>query len=61
VPVIYKYDVVEEGIMVWHNNSCSKCGGKKATDMMGREWCPKCVGQEMAKDVIKKVKFPKLT
>jgi hypothetical protein len=36
---------------------CCKCGGKIATDMMGREWCPRCVGREMGEKVSKKLKL----
>lgn len=43
---------------MYRDLTCPKCGHKLATDMMGREWCPKCVGKKMAQDVIKKVKFP---
>jgi hypothetical protein len=38
--------------------NCPICRGKIATTMMGKEWCPTCIGRQMAKDTIAKVKFP---
>jgi DnaJ-class molecular chaperone len=40
---------------MYRRTFCYKCGGKLATDMMGREWCPRCVGREMGEKVSKKL------
>jgi predicted RNA-binding Zn-ribbon protein involved in translation (DUF1610 family) len=36
---------------------CVACGGKIATDILGREYCPQCVGKQMADRASRKLKL----
>ena len=34
-----------------------KCGHKLAETILGKKWCPRCVGKEMADEARKKLKL----
>lgn len=54
------YPTMSPWIQVYNWKVCYKCGGKMAEDMMGKKWCPTCTGKEMAGEIFKKIKMPKL-